>query len=272
MKKLLLILGICLAFSCGAKKVKGSRVVTTEKTRLLDFHSIEISGDFEVKLTKGSTALMKVRADDNLHRLIRGEVVNDVLYLKPTKEIGRSKSQKIEITYPENLEKISLTGNVELETREELYAENLKLNLADKAEAYLTITATKFDLFSNGKAEVELNLTAEDVYFQLNKSSEIEALVNSPSFKVDMYEKASARIEGETKNLQLRAEHSSKFDGERLTATKAVIIAEGKAKIEIQVVQQLSLTAKNRAEIELYGKPKIDLVEFSEKAVLAKKD
>ncbi|SHF56160.1 Putative auto-transporter adhesin, head GIN domain [Salegentibacter echinorum] len=272
MKKILLLLGICLAFSCGSQKVNGSRIVTTEKTRLLDFNSIEISGDFDVELKKGSTALMKVKADDNLHRIIQGEVVNQVLYIKPTKRIGRSKSQEIEITYPQDLQKIILNENVELETEGELYTEELKVELADRAKAYLTITATRFDLFSNGKSIVELNLTAENAYFQLNKSSGIKALVNSPSFNVDMYEKASARIEGETNNFQLRAEHSSDFKGKRLTANEAVVVAEGKTKIEVEVLKQLSLTAKNRAEIKLYGTPKIDLVEFSEKAVLAKKN
>jgi hypothetical protein len=51
-----------------------------------------------------------------------------------------------------------------------------------------------------------------------------------------------------------------------------VVIAEGKSKNEIEVLDKLTLTAKNRSEIELYGNPEIDLLEFSEKAVLAKKD
>ena len=89
---------------------------------------------------------------------------------------------------------------------------------------------------------------------------------------MDTYEKAKAKIEGEVDDLQLRAEHSTKFDGRRLTAITAVVIAEGKSKNEIEVLDKLTLTAKNRSEIELYGSPEIDLLEFSEKAVLAKKD
>ena len=65
---------------------------------------------------------MEVEADDNLHRIIRGEVVDQVLYLKPTKKIGRSKSQEITLTYPQNLEKITVSGNTELEADEDLYS------------------------------------------------------------------------------------------------------------------------------------------------------
>jgi uncharacterized protein YxjI len=272
MKKLLLLFSAVLFFSCGAQKIKGSGNVTTEKNRLPDFHSIEIAGDFEVELKKGSTAMMEVEADDNLHSIIRGEVIDRTLYLKPSKEIGKSKSQEIIITYPENLQKINVSGKVELEAEGELYAEELKITSSEDAEVYLTITATKFDLFNEGDSKIELNLTAEDAYFQLNGSSDIEALVNAPKFKVDTYEKAKAKIEGEVDDLQLRAEHSTKFNGRRLTAKTAVVIAEGKSKNEIEVLDKLTLTAKNRSEIELYGNPEIDLLEFSEKAVLAKKD
>ncbi|TDN82372.1 putative autotransporter adhesin-like protein [Salegentibacter sp. 24] len=272
MKKVLFLFSIVTLISCGAQKIKGSGNVTTEKNRLPDFHSLEIAGDFEVKLKKGSTGMIEVKADDNLHSLIRGEVVDRVLYLKPTKEIGRSKSQEITITYPENLQKINVSGHTEIEAEGELYSEELKISTSDDAEVYLTVTSTKFDLFNEGKSKVELNLTADDAYFQLNGSSDIEALVNAPKFKVDTYEDATARIEGEVDDLQLRAEHSSKFDGENLTANTAVVIAEGKSKIEIEVLEKLTLTAKNRSEIELYGNPEIDLLEFSENAVLAKKD
>jgi uncharacterized protein YxjI len=216
--------------------------------------------------------MIEVEADDNLHRIIRGEVVDRVLYLQPTKRIGKSKSQEITLTYPENLQKITVSGNTELEAEGELYSEDLKITSSDDAEVYLTVTATKFDLFNEGKSEVELNLTADDAYFQLNGSSDIKALVNAPKFKVDTYEKASARIEGKVDDLQLRAEHSTKFDGSRLTAINAIVIAEGKSKNEIEVLEKLTLTAKNRSEIELYGNPQVDLVAFSEKAVLAKKD
>jgi len=272
MKRLLLLFSAILLVSCGANKIKGSGNVTTEKNRLPDFHSVEIAGDFEVMLKKGNTAMIEVEADDNLHSIIKGEVVNQVLYLKPTQKIGRSKSQEITITYPENLQKINVSGKTEIEAEGELYSEELKITSKEDAEIYLTITATKFDLFNEGDSEIELNLTAEDAYFQLNGSSDIEALVNAPKFKVDTYEKANARIEGEVDDLQLRAEHSSKFDGRRLTAKTAVVIAEGKSKNEIEVLETLTLTAKNRSEIELYGNPKVDLLEFSEKAVLAKKD
>ncbi|WP_289024578.1 DUF2807 domain-containing protein [uncultured Salegentibacter sp.] len=272
MKKLLLLFGSILLASCGSNKITGSGNVTTEKNRLPDFNSIELIGNSDVRLKNGNTAMIEVEADDNLHSIIRSEVVNGTLFIKPSKEIGRSKSQKITITYPKNLQQINVGGNIELEAEGELYAEELKITAKESAKIYLTLTTTKFDLYNEEDAEIELNLTAENAYFQLNGSSEMEALVNAQKFKVDTYEKAKAKIEGEVNDLQLRSEHSSVFDGKKLSAKTAVVIAEGKSKNEIEVLETLTLTAKNRSEIDLYANPKVELLEFSENAVLSKKD
>lgn len=49
------------------KSIKGSRNVKTEQTQLEAFRSIEINGEFEVSLIKGSRYMVEVEADDNLH-------------------------------------------------------------------------------------------------------------------------------------------------------------------------------------------------------------
>ncbi len=272
MKKLLLFLLIITGFSLQAQKVKGSRNVTTEQTRLKHFTSVEIQGEFEVGLIKGRSAMIEVKADDNLHSVIQAEVSNDVLYIKPTKKIRRAKSLEINITFPETLERIVISDDVELESLQELFLEDVEVRVNDKAKAWLTLTARNFQLYNNDRAKIEMNLTADDAYFHLNKRSDIKALVNAPVFNVDSYEKASAKIEGETEKFTLRAEHKSKFKGENLTAKNSSIIAEGRSKNEIEVLENLELTGKDRTEIEVYGDPKIEMLEFTEKAQLSKKE
>ena len=273
MKKLLLLIFIAgILSSCGAQKVKGSRNVTTEETRLKDFTSVEISGEFEVEIGKGESAFMQIKADDNLHSVIQAEVSNGTLYIKPTKKITRSKSQEIRITFPQELDRIVISEKVELESFEDLYLEDTELRLNDDSKAWLTVTAAEFQLYNNGKSKAELNLTAENAYFQLNNSSDIKALVNAPVFKVDSYEKASAKIEGETEEFELRAEHSTKFDGSKLTAKNATVIAEGRSRNEVEVLENLKLTAKDKTKIDIYGNPEIEMVEFTESSQISKKD
>lgn len=273
MKNIIILLCMSLVFSsCGTQKVKGSRNVITERTDLKDFSSVEIQGDFEVSLQKGRQASMEVRADDNLHSIIQAEVSNNTLYIKPTKTIKRSKALEIKVSFPQTLEHIKISGKTELYSEEDLYLEDFELRINDKSKVWLTLTTRNFRLYQQGKAKTEMNLTAENAYFQLNGSSDLEALINAPFVKIDTYEKASADIEGETENFELRTEHSTKFDGRKFTAKKASITAEGRSENRVEVLENLVVIARDNSSIQVYGDPKIEMLEFTESAKISKKE
>lgn len=272
LKKLPLILLLFGSVLMAQDKVKGSRNVQTEKYNLTPFTSIEISGDFEVGIEKGKRPMMKVKADDNLIDLIQNEVINGILYIRPAKEFKRAKKLEITISFSDTLNSIKISDEVELESNEDLFVNNFQLETKKKSEAYLTLTANSFNLIHGDDAKAELNVTAQESYFQLNQSSKIEALVNAPSFKVDIYEKADARIDGEIEDFQLRADQSSKFDGEKLTAVTANVIAQGNSDNIINVTESLEIVAKGDSKTEIYGQPSINLNEFSGKAVIEKKE
>mgnify|MGYP006896875047 CR=1 FL=1 len=149
---------------------------------------------------------MEVEADDNLHSLIQTDIVDNVLFIKSRKPVKSSKSFEIILTFPQDLDRIVITDNVELYSDEDLFLQDVELRINKNAKAWLTLTARDFQLYMNDKSKTELNLTAGNAYFQLNSSSDLKALVYSPVFKVDLYEKASAKIEGETSEFELRSE------------------------------------------------------------------
>ncbi|AVR46081.1 hypothetical protein C7S20_12910 [Christiangramia fulva] len=271
-KKLPFIL-LLIMISCGAQeKVKGSRNVKTEKFNLTPFHSIQIAGEFEVSIVKGSRPKLEIKADDNLIDLIQSEVIDGVLYIKPIKEISRAKSQKIQITFQDTLKSINISDKVELESEEDLYVEDFQLETKNKSKAFLSLTANSFNLIHGDDAKAELNVTAKESYFQLNQSSDVKALVNAPLFKVDIYEKASARIEGEIQDFDLRAGQSSKFDGEKLTAENATVLAQGRSDNKINVSEKLEISATGNSKTEIYNSPQINLTQFTDEAVIAKKE
>ncbi|MGY5850833.1 GIN domain-containing protein [Salegentibacter sp. F14] len=273
MKKLLLLfLVLGTMYACGSQKVKGSRNVTVQRIDMEDFTSLEIHGDFEVGLKNGDVATMEVTADDNLQDLIKANIVDNTLYIKSSKPIKSSKSLEIILSFPGFLEHILITDNVELYSDEDLYLQDVEVRIEGKAKAWLTVTAGEFELYKNNNSKTQLNLTANKTYFQLNNSSDLEALVYSPVFKLDLYEKASARIEGEIDQFELRSDHSTKFNGSKLTSVNAQVTAEGRSKNEVQVSDKLILTARDRSVIEVYGDPNIELKEFTEKSTLKKKE
>lgn len=271
-KKLPFFLLIILCSCQAQEKVKGSRNVKTEQYNLTPFHSIQVSGDFEVGILKGSRPMMEIKADDNLHDLIQSEVVDGVLYIKPVKDFSRTKAQEIRITFSDTLKKISISDKVELESLDDLFVNDFQLETKNDSEAFITLTASNFTLIHGDDSKAELNVTAQEVYYQLNQSSKVEALVNSPVFKVDIYEKAKARIDGDIEEFELRADQSAEFDGENLACVNAVVLAQGDSENKINAIENLQLRAKGNSETDIFNDPKIELLEFTDEAVIAKKD
>lgn len=274
MKKILpLLLLLLLSYpAISQEKIKGSRNVTTEKTSLDFFDSVVIDGDFEVLLKKDNRSRLIVKADDNLQSIIRKEVINQTLYITTEKEISRSRSLDLEINFPENLRKIEIAGKSVLESSEDLTADSLEVITRDNSKVYLTLSANRFKLVNGDKAKAELNVTAQDIYFQLNQSSDIKALVKAPVFRTDIYEDASAKIEGDVEEFQLRADHTTKFNGENLFCKEASVLAQGRSKNKLNVIEELELKAHGRSETDIYNTPKIKLEEFSDEAVISKKE
>ncbi|HKJ49087.1 MAG TPA: DUF2807 domain-containing protein [Christiangramia sp.] len=272
LKKLPFLLLIIFCSCKAQEKIKGSRDVKTEQYDLPSFHSIQAKGEFKIGVLKGSRPMIEIKADDNLHDLIQTEVIDGTLYIKPIKEFSREKEQELKITFSDTLKDILLAGEVELESLQDLFLGDFKLETRKDAKAFLTLTAKEFNLIQNDDAKSELNITATNVIFQLNQSSEVKALVNAPVFNLDIYEKASARIDGDIQEFKVRADQSSKFDGENLTSITAELLAQGDSKVKINATDTLNVRANGKSEIEVFNEPQINLIEFKDEAVIAKKD
>ena len=272
LKKLPLLLLIIFCSCKAQEKVKGSRNVKTEQYDLSPFNSIKIEGEFEVGILKGSRPMVEIKADDNLHDLILTEVLDGTLYIKPIKKLSRTRKLELQITFSDTLKNIRIADEVELESLQDLYFNDFSLELKDDAKAFITLKAEKFNFIQNDDAKSELNVTAENVDFQLNQSSEVKALVNAPVFNIDLYEKASARIEGDAGDFKIRADQSSKFDGENLTTVITDLLANGDSEIRINATDTINVKANGSSEIEVYNNPVINLLEFQDEAVIAKKE
>ncbi len=253
------------------KSVKGSRNVTTEQTDINSFRSIELDGDFEVGLLKGNRTMVEVEADDNLHSLIQIGVVNEVLYIKPSTKISNSKSQKLRITFADTLTMITVDGKVEFETLHELYLNDFEFIAKGRSKSKFSATTNKFRLDNSGNAKVEVDITAEDISLELKESSDLEGSLKTPLLTVRSIDNSSAKLKGAIEVLNLTSSKSAKFDGEKLSSKTAEVFTTGNSKNRINVSKNLKLSAKDKSEVDLYNTPEIDLVEFSQKAILSKK-
>ena len=89
--------------------------------------------------------------------------------------------------------------------------------------------------------------------------------------RFDMYQKASAEIEGDVNDLKLRLDNSCDFTGKKLTAKTALVEVTAYAKASINISTTAIIDASGNSEIELSGEPKIEIKRFAESAMIKKR-
>jgi hypothetical protein len=268
---LFLVLIVPFALAQKKEKIKGSRTVTIEQKEIAPFENIQISDNLEVFLVRGSAVGLEIEADDNLHDAISFEVIAGHLILSSTKDVTSSKKFSVKITYTGNLDMLTLKDNVLATALDKMELDNVSIKMFDSAKFFATIVCKNFTLMGNDKTKTELNLNAEKTAIDLSKNAYLKALISSSSMTFDMYQKSVAIIEGDVIDSKLRLENNAVFTGKKFTTYTCALVTESYTTSTIIVEKSISIDASGKSETHLMGNPKIEIKNFADNAILAKK-
>ncbi len=267
----LLLLVTTLTFAQKREKVKGSKVVTTSVKEVGSFDALEVDDNLEVYLEKGEKNEIKIEADDNLHEIIAMDLREKTLRLYTAKESTIFKKLAVKVTYTGTLNKVISKNDSKVYAIQEVQLDDITFNSLDYSRLYLNVNSKKFSLIADDKSKTELNLKADDGNLQLSKNASIKTLVSAIKFKCDLYQKASAAIEGIAEKATIRLDNNSVFTGTKFTLKDANVTAESNSVGSILAETTVSIAVSDKAELSLFGNPKIELTRFSEEAKLIKK-
>jgi len=268
---LIAFLVISVNFAQKKEKIKGNKLVKTKQHELVEFNSLSLSENIEVFILKGSTPMIEIEADENLHDVITFDVSNHNLSIKTTHQITSKKKLNIRVTFTNVFNKIELQGKAVVNSLIDVELNNLQVFTRDASKLYLTAKVDDFKLNTQKKSKVELNLNSKNCKIEMSESSDMKALINANDIKFDLYQKSNAKIEGEVENLQLRADNATNFKGDKLTAKECNLTAEGSSDCHVEVKENLTIEASGSSEVYIYNTPQIDLRKFADSARLYKK-
>lgn len=268
---IVLLLVTTLTFAQKREKIKGTKIVTTSIKEVGDFDAIEVDDNIEVYLERGEKNEIKIEADDNLHDIIGMDLREKTLRLYTSKESTIFKKLSVRVTYTKSLTKVITKNEAIVYAIQELQLDDINFYSYDYSKLFLNVNAKKFSLTADDKSKTELNLKSEDGALQLSKNSTIKSLVSAIKFKCDLYQKATATIEGAAEKGSIRIDNNSVFTGSKFTIKEANFTAENNATGTVLAEISISLAIGDKAEVSLLGKPKIELTRFSEEAKLIKK-
>ena len=271
---LLLVALVVTSLSFGQKKekIKGSKIVTVAIKELPNFETIEVGDNFEIILVKGDKPSIEIEADDNLHEIINYEVSGNVLKINALKEATGYKKFTIRINYTNDLQLITARNEAEIKALAAIELEKITVKNYNNSKSFLNVNSNYFALILDDKAEAEINVKAESTSVELSKNSELKALIASTEFKLDMYQKSTALIEGTATNAKMRLDNSSHLTAPKFVMGTVELETDATAKCEINTSIAITITAAGKSQVELWGDQKITIKKFANNATLQKKE
>lgn len=270
---LLLALSFCfLSQAQSVEKVKGNRNVTIQQTPVNSFKTLIVDEGFEIDLVYAKEASVEIETDENLHEFFVIGVRDSILNLDLTKRITSKKRLKIRVAYDDYLNTVETRDDAEVHGISTLNVDNATLITSGNSKAGLTIKTDNFNFEGLDKSKTELNLTAKNSKIILNGNSRLEALINSPVFKADLYQRANAEIEGSTDDLTLRTDNNALFTGKNFTIKSGSIISEIDSEAILEVTDSITISASGSSSIYLYNNPKIFVDKLENTSKIQKKE
>ncbi|WP_452228778.1 head GIN domain-containing protein [Lacinutrix sp. MEBiC02404] len=276
------VLTLCIAMLAitgfAQEKVKGNKNVTTIETIIDDFNTITFGEKFEIELIQSDAPSVEIETDENLHEIIQFSVKDSVLSFSTSAKIQSSKRLNIVVNITKSLRNIEINEDAEVSAANTLKNDSLSLKINDYAKAFLNIKNKSFTFTNNNKStfgissKSKLNIESEKVIIELNESSKTEALIETDSLQVDMYQGAFAKMEGDVEHMQLTSINSSDFSAKNLTVNTCNLVIEDSSDATIHVVNEFTLEASGTSEIYLYGDPKITINAFKNTSTFHKKE
>ena len=269
---LLLSLTVCTGWAQKKDKIKGSRVVTTEVKEIGNFENAEVGDNIEVFLQKADHCGLEIEADDNTHDAIAINLSGGNLRLSTTQDVTSTKKFSVKILYTDVFRMLVAKDEAQVTALTDMDLPDFTFKVYGSARVYATVKAKTFTLMEGDKARAELNVSSENAVLELNKTSQLKALVTGLKFKLDMYEKALAAIEGDVADGRIRADANTDLTAKNLTAKNADITAEGNASISLAVTGTAVIQASGKSEINLHGdQNKIEIRKFADQSIIRKK-
>jgi hypothetical protein len=254
-----------------AEKIKGSKVVTTSTKEITSFNAIEVEDNLEINLEKGDKNEIKIEADDNLHDIISLNVQDEILIISTSKEAQNFKKLAVKVTYTNDLNLVTTKDESIVNAIQEITLDNITFKTLNKSKLFLNVNSKNFILQSNDKSKIELNLKGESTFIELSKNTSLKALINFTNLKCDLYQKATATLEGDAHNTTLRLDNSAELTARNFNSKNTDITIEGSASCSLLAENTIIIDATDKTEIELYGSPKIEIRKLAGETKLFKK-
>ncbi len=254
MKKIIWFLALIISipvFGQKKQKIKGNREVINRLYTVPPFEKAKWGEHLRVYIKRASdTTQIQLRADENLHEVLKWNVEDGVLTLYTSKLIVKKKAFEVTIYVPEKFSGIMLDeyGQARMEDKQRF--SRFEVQLKDRAKADLKLDL-KDDLvlMLSDDAQAKLDVEADKMKMMLAKDASVEGALFGKELNYSGEKTSDAVFSGSINKLMLNLKDKAEFTGKKLSVTK-------KAEVSLKDKSSASVKGKNMEDVfmRLYDK------------------
>lgn len=215
MKKLIYFLFLISLISCGKISPKGK--IESKDVKVEDFVNLDLNGKFRTFFVKSDSSYVNIETYKNIGDNLKLKVKNKTLTITENRGISAVDFYNITIYSKYNLENVSLSDSVEMNTSSEIKTDLFKLNL--------------------------------------KKNSKFIGSLNSRSAEVEMSQKSRANFMGQTKNATIKISDTASLIAPYWKIENLKIHAKNGNYAEVNVKDSLTGEIKNTSKLLYYNDP-----------------
>lgn len=253
-------------------RLKGNKAVTMENRNISDFNKIEVIDNVTVELSYNDNQNVQVKTDSNLQNAILTEVIDGVLTIKTSAKIIRKKELTIFINVNKNLKELYAYNNAKILSKNVLNIDSITINAFDKSDYSIKLNSKFVQLITKKTSDARIEVLCDKIFIRSEENSEIKCAVNSKFSFIEILDRSSINIMGNSTELSFEATGNSSFRGRDFKCLNVEARTANNTKSYINAGETINICATNSSEIYLYSNPKITLLEFFDKASLHKRD
>lgn len=181
--------------ACGDRvHEEGSGTITTEVRNVGAFSELNIEGKYEIMLQEGTTPLIAVETDENLHPYIETVVEGKTLRIRNVENIEPSEHTRLVITY-RNIDEIRLGGAAKISNQGTLQTNELLIRVDGAGLVNLSLEAKELELKLAGAGAITLKGSVNEQRLELSGAGSLDAAeLQSKTCNIELSGFGSAQV------------------------------------------------------------------------------
>lgn len=266
---LVFITSLCLGQKLD--KITGDKeVISINHSITESFNRVEVNNNLKViiKQTKRNSYLLT--ADKNLTDEVKFDIVNGVLRIHTSSKITSSKKLEILLSLSRIIELV-VNDEAEVVTEGKIKTDSFNLLGNDGSKFQLTIEAEKISIVLTTKSYGKLDLKAKELSVNMRDRTELKGKLDFKELNVFLSKNAQFNVDGKGNNAYYNLEGSSELKGKGLKTSTASLASDNSTDIYVHATKDLSINAKGRSKIYVYGSPNITVEGLTNRSSIIKK-